>query len=346
MKATIFTLALAALVVFLPNQASAQMSEKTVHLSVLGGAIFPSSGMDMDNGAAFSLGLGYNFTKNFGLELMGTVAPNIDDDWDDWDEVSGDNDFMLGRLNALWHFDTGTNFVPYITAGVGGVKINSERGHDFDSFTYNAGIGFKYFFDETVALRLDANEVFYADKRGNDDERHFRHGRYNSPVIQAGLTFQFGAAPGCIDPDGDGVCDPFDKCPGTPAGYRVDADGCPITVTITLDVKFDFDKAVVKPQYRGEVERAATFLNQHPGSTAVVEGHTDSRGNDDYNQRLSERRAAAVRDYLVSQFGVSPSRVQSVGYGESQPIATNATDAGRAQNRRVVGVFTGTDVDE
>jgi OOP family OmpA-OmpF porin len=322
------------------------MAEKTVHLSILGGAIFPSGGADMDNGAAFSLGLGYNFTKNFGIEIMGTAAPNIDDNWDLPDEVSGDNDILLGRLNALWHFDTGTNFVPYITAGIGGAKVNRERGHDYSSFTYNAGVGFKYFFDETVALRVDANEVFYSDRADFDDRDGRRHSRYNSPVIQAGLTFQFGGAPGCIDPDGDGVCDPFDKCPGTPAGYRVDADGCPITVTITLDVKFDFDKAVVKPQYRSEVERAATFLNAHPGSTAVVEGHTDSRGPDDYNQRLSERRATAVRDYLVSQFGVAPGRVSAVGYGEARPIATNATDAGRAQNRRVVGVFTGTDVDQ
>ncbi|MDR1314303.1 MAG: OmpA family protein [Deltaproteobacteria bacterium] len=338
MKAIIVTLALAALVVCIPGQASAQMAERTIHLSVLGGAIFPSNSTGMDNGAAFSLGLGYNFTKNFGLEIMGTAAPNIDDDYDLPNEISGDNDVLLGRLNALWHFDTGTKFTPYITAGIGAIKVNVERGHDYDSFTYNAGLGFKYFFDETVALRVEATEVMYAKKHEGDS-------RYHSPIVQAGLTFQFGGGPGCIDPDGDGVCEPFDKCPGTPAGYRVDADGCPITVTITLDVKFDFDKAVVKPAYRSEVERAATFLNQHPGSTAVVEGHTDSRGTEAYNQNLSERRARAVRDYLVTQFGVSAGRVSAVGYGKSRPIATNATDAGRAENRRVVGVFTGTDVD-
>ncbi|MDR1041367.1 MAG: OmpA family protein [Deltaproteobacteria bacterium] len=338
MKATFFTLALAALVVCIPAQASAQVEEKTVHLSVLGGAIFPSS-MDIDNGAAFSLGLGYNFTKSFGLELMGTIAPSLDDNWDRPDEQSGDNDFVLGRLNALFHFDTGTKFVPYLTAGIGGAKISAERHDDYNSFTYNAGLGFKYFFDETVALRLEANEVFYHKQVEG-------MGNFHSPIVQAGLTFQLGAAPACIDSDGDGVCDPYDKCPGTPAGYRVDADGCPLTVSITLDVKFDFDKSVVKPEYRSEVERAATFLNQHPGSTAVVEGHTDSRGNDDYNQRLSERRATAVRDYLVTQFGIAPSRVTSVGYGETRPIATNETDAGRAQNRRVVGVFSGTDVDQ
>jgi OOP family OmpA-OmpF porin len=113
-----------------------------------------------------------------------------------------------------------------------------------------------------------------------------------------------------------------------------------------MDIKFDFDKADVKNQYLGEVEKVANFLNAHPGSTAVVEGHTDSRGNDEYNQKLSERRADAVRDTLITKFGVSDSKVTAVGYGESRPIATNDTAAGRAENRRVVGVFTGTDVDK
>jgi OOP family OmpA-OmpF porin len=343
MKALLFSLAAAALVVGISAPAPAQMAEKTGHLSIMGGAIFPQK-MDIDNGAAFALGFGYNFTRNFGLEIMGHWAPGLDDDWDEPTGVSGDNDFLLGRLNALWHFDLDSNFVPYLTGGIGGVSIDRdsrdalEDEDNYDSFTYNAGLGFKYFFDETVALRLEATQVFYNKKVEGMS-------RFSSPIVTAGLTFQFGAAQACVDPDGDGVCDPYDKCPGTPPGYRVDADGCPITVSITLDVKFDFDKAVVKPQYRSEVERAASFLAAHPGSTAVVEGHTDSRGSDEYNQRLSERRAAAVRDYLITQFGIDSSRVSAVGYGESRPIATNDTDAGRAQNRRVVGVFTGTDVD-
>ncbi|MDR1314302.1 MAG: OmpA family protein [Deltaproteobacteria bacterium] len=339
MRAIIVALALAALAFCIPGQASAQMDERTVHLSVLAGGIFPSGKMEIHNGAAYSLGIGYNFTKNFGLEIMGTVAPSLGDKWTAPNEyVEGDNDFLMGRLNVLWHFETGTNFTPYVNAGFGTARINVERGDDFDSLTYNAGLGFKYFFNETTALRFEANEIMYARK--NHGESY-----YHSPTVQAGVTFQFPVGPGCVDPDGDGVCEPFDKCPGTPPGYRVDADGCPITVSITLDVKFDFDKAVVKPAYRSEVERAATFLNQHPGSTAVVEGHTDGRGTVAYNQNLSERRARAVRDYLVTQFGVAPGRVDAVGYGKSRPIATNDTDAGRAENRRVVGVFTGTDVD-
>ena len=82
-------------------------------------------------------------------------------------------------------------------------------------------------------------------------------------------------------------------------------------------------------------QKLADFMKQYPQTTTVVEGHTDSKGSDAYNQKLSERRASAVRDVLVNQYGVEASRVNAAGYGESRPVADNATDAGRAVNRRV-----------
>lgn len=106
-------------------------------------------------------------------------------------------------------------------------------------------------------------------------------------------------------------------------------------VRVELDVKFDFDKSVVKEESYGDIKNLADFMKQYPQTTTVVEGHTDSIGTDAYNQGLSERRANAVRDVLVNQYGVGGERVNAVGYGESQPVADNATDAGRAINRRV-----------
>jgi outer membrane protein OmpA-like peptidoglycan-associated protein len=106
-------------------------------------------------------------------------------------------------------------------------------------------------------------------------------------------------------------------------------------VRVELDVKFDFDKAQVKEASYGDIKNLADFLTQYPQTTTVVEGHTDSVGTDAYNQRLSERRAAAVRSVLVDQYGVAGTRVNAVGYGESRPVADNATEAGRAINRRV-----------
>lgn len=106
-------------------------------------------------------------------------------------------------------------------------------------------------------------------------------------------------------------------------------------VRVELDVKFDFDKAQVKPESYGDIKNLADFLTQYPQTTTVVEGHTDAVGSDAYNQTLSERRANAVRDVLVNQYGVGADRVNAVGYGESRPVADNASAEGRAVNRRV-----------
>ncbi|AMR66511.1 OmpA family protein [Aquipseudomonas alcaligenes] len=106
-------------------------------------------------------------------------------------------------------------------------------------------------------------------------------------------------------------------------------------VRVELDVKFDFDKTAVKPESQGDIKALADFMSQYPSTTTVVEGHTDSVGTDAYNQGLSERRANAVRDVLVNQYGVGGDRVSSVGYGETRPVADNATSEGRAINRRV-----------
>ncbi len=106
-------------------------------------------------------------------------------------------------------------------------------------------------------------------------------------------------------------------------------------VRVELDVKFDFDKAQVKQESYGDIKALADFMKQYPQTSTVVEGHTDSVGSDAYNQGLSERRANAVREVLVNQYGVESGRVQAVGYGESRPVADNATADGRAINRRV-----------
>lgn len=106
-------------------------------------------------------------------------------------------------------------------------------------------------------------------------------------------------------------------------------------VRVELDVKFDFDRAVVKQDSMSDIQDLADFMKQYGQTSTVVEGHTDSVGTDAYNQRLSERRANAVRDVLVNQHGLDASRVDALGYGESRPVADNSTEEGRAINRRV-----------
>lgn len=140
---------------------------------------------------------------------------------------------------------------------------------------------------------------------------------------------------GCeLDSDGDGVVDSKDQCPNTRAGAVVDEVGCEVEVVIELQgVHFDFDKASLRDESFAILDAAVSTLSTHGKIAVEVAGHTDSKGSDAYNQGLSERRAAVVKDYLVSK-GISADRLTSKGYGESNPVADNATEEGRAKNRR------------
>ncbi len=141
------------------------------------------------------------------------------------------------------------------------------------------------------------------------------------------------------DDDRDGVVNTADRCPGTPAGNRVDSNGC--SLRAPLKVFFDTDSAVLKPESFAELDNMARFLTEVLAARGVVEGHTDNVGTNAYNQALSQRRADSVRKYLIDK-GIAADRLQAKGFGESQPDADNKTVDGRAQNRRVT--FQRTDV--
>ncbi|MGD9176202.1 MAG: OmpA family protein, partial [Desulfobacterales bacterium] len=136
------------------------------------------------------------------------------------------------------------------------------------------------------------------------------------------------AAP--LDSDGDGVYDDADQCPDTPKGATVDKRGCWVLIGVT----FDTSKWEIKPRYYPRLNSVVTILQNNSDLRLEIEGHTDNRGSADYNQRLSENRAKAVMDYLVAR-GIASNRLSARGYGFERPAASNATAAGRAQNRRV-----------
>ncbi len=137
--------------------------------------------------------------------------------------------------------------------------------------------------------------------------------------------------PSVKDSDGDGVIDAKDRCPDTPKGATVDKHGC----WAFHGVLFDTDSAVIKSKYHPMFTNAVKVLKLNPSLTIEIQGHTDSRGSEAYNQSLSERRAAAVKNELIAH-GINASRLTTVGFGESKPVASNNTEEGMAQNRRVV----------
>jgi OOP family OmpA-OmpF porin len=105
-------------------------------------------------------------------------------------------------------------------------------------------------------------------------------------------------------------------------------------IELRADSYFDFNKAKLKPEGEEQLEVVVRELKANPTIRVLIEGHTDSIGSHAYNQKLSERRAAAVRDYMVAQ-GIDTSRITTKGWGETKPVASNKTEEGRAQNRRV-----------
>ncbi|GAB3636114.1 hypothetical protein GCM10027422_17040 [Hymenobacter arcticus] len=188
------------------------------------------------------------------------------------------------------------------------------------------------------------------------------------PNTPAGVKVDASGCP--LDADGDKVPDYLDKCPDTPAGAQVDANGCPldrdgdgvpdymdrcpdragpasnkgcpeikaeqkkILTEATKYIQFDFDKATLKPTSYPKLQQMVQILNEYPDYSLSIAGHTDSKGADDYNLRLSYERAASARAYMLSK-GIPADRIESRGYGETKPIADNAKPAGQALNRRV-----------
>lgn len=108
---------------------------------------------------------------------------------------------------------------------------------------------------------------------------------------------------------------------------------------LVLKVNFDVNKSVIKKQYYEELKQVGEGLNAHKELKGVIEGYTSNTGSAAYNMKLSQRRANAVRDYIIKNFKVAPNRLSAKGYGEAKPIADNATVEGRAQNRRIEAVF-------
>lgn len=260
----------------------------------------------------------------------------------DVEGAPGDAELKRIRLGANYYLAQRGLWQPYISAGLGYYRLKPSlpsQGPDEGSVDF--GVGVKRFLGDNFFLRGDAN-VIRIQNINNWDQ-----------TVSLGLGYAFGpkrsapvqqvAAPVVAadpDSDGDGVPDSRDRCPNTPRNLAVDSDGCPIMdssmLSQELTVTFDFDQAVIKPEFYAEVAEFAEFMTTYSNTDVVIEGYTDSVGTEAYNQNLSERRTQAVMNRLISQHGIAASRLSAVGYGEARPVADNATADGRARNRRIM----------
>jgi len=243
-----------------------------------------------------------------------------------------------------------------LRADIGARRGLSDNDQFPDAVDYVAGLGIQYSWGGTVT-RLPVD----TDGDGVTDDLD------KCPGTPAGTPVDSSGCPLPQDDDGDGVINENDKCPGTPPGKKVDAVGCeidgdddgdgilnsvdqcpdspkgtrvnnvgcPFDRTLLLQgVKFETNKDTLLPESLPILENAIATLKRYPEVNIEVQGHTDSRGSDAYNMDLSARRAATVLKYLKD--GGVTNQLTSRGYGESDPIASNDTDEGRQQNRRVI----------
>lgn len=148
-----------------------------------------------------------------------------------------------------------------------------------------------------------------------------------SPFVEPGDTFHYIR-----------LTDLKTDCGGAWPGADIDAVGAigsALRISLKSSVLFDFDKSTLKPEAKKELHDAALKIKEYSNARIVIEGHTDNFGTEEYNRELSMKRAAAVKDYFISQEGMERFEIGSYGFGESRPIASNDTGEGRAENRRV-----------
>ncbi|WP_442683617.1 OmpA family protein [Stenotrophomonas sp. JC08] len=338
--------------------ASAQDFDDRWYLTGAAGFNFQDNDRGTNDAPFATLGLGKFISPNWSLDgELNYQNPNFDANQDkNWSQYGV-------SLDLRRHFlQEGRGWNPYLLAGLGYQKAEEEyltqAGQLLDrkdgNLAAKVGVGLQTTFEKRVAVRA---ELAYRADFDDQSVAAPKEDWFGDVLASVGVVIPLGpapvaavappppapAAPSCadLDDDGDGVNNCDDKCPTSQPGQTIGPDGCPVPVSIDLKgVNFDFDKATLRPDAVAILAEAAEILKRYPDLRVEVAGHTDSKGTDAYNQKLSERRATAVYDYLTNQ-GVAASRMTGpIGYGESRPIAPNTNEdgsdnpEGRAKNRR------------
>ncbi len=300
-----------------------------------------------EDGVYYGLGLGYQISKNFAIELnyarLGTEITNSLLDNDQIPRVTGQNlDLDMFRVDGIFNLDFASGWAPYLAVGYARFEQDPQFGDDDDMI--NAGLGIRRALTPAISLRADARAFYNFDNEEVDYAANLGvfyvfGAKAPAPVIEPPI--ETAAVDTCsLDDDGDGVNNCDDKCSDTPAGSEVETTGCRILEVpkeIELKVLFDTNEAIVKSEFYEEIKQVADFMAKYPSTSTEIQGHTDSRGKSSYNQELSQRRADAVLDVLVNEYQIDPSRIRAVGYGENQLLVSpEVTDEDYQMNRRVI----------
>jgi OOP family OmpA-OmpF porin len=363
MKKTLSAAIFAAMAMPVLAQASDDVDTRW-YLAPYGSFVLADEDRNSSDGWGGGLAVGKMLNEHFNVELKGFYN-NFGGNNSGLLANSGDTDLAGGTLDLQYYFFRDT-FSPYAVVGAGGANSNTGNGNHV-GFIGEAGLGFTYEICEGFFLRSDVryrynnnfgssdnnNNLLFANNSSSDD--------FHDMTVNVGFVIPLGEkaekpqpkielpvvaptptpVPDCStrDDDHDGVNNCLDQCPGTIAGAKVDAHGCPISLEIK-GVQFKYDSAELTPNAKVILDGVAKSLIAYPLKNDLeVQGHTSSEGTDAYNLRLSQKRSQSVANYLKLK-GVN-NKLTAHGYGESRPITENATEEGRSRNRRVELIWLG-----
>ena len=291
------------------------------------------SDLDADNGAGAFLSIGKELSPSW--DLQGRLGYNRADEDTGIAGASGKYKSTQLGLDALYMFSR-SNFRPFLLGGLGATRNNLDYkipGFDVDgkktSWMASLGLGAQYLFGDTFGLQADLRHQF---SRGDAEIRNLAtgvksgdSGSVGNTLFNLGGVFRFGApAPVVAEaaPEPAPIAaapEPMPE-PAAPAPEPAKCEPTMETITVGAEKLFGFDKANLKAEGKAALDEAAAKIKANPEIKAViVTGHTDRIGSDAYNQKLSERRANQVKDYLAGQ-GVDSSMIEAVGKGEAEPV--------------------------
>ena len=321
----------------------------------VGYKIFDDDDSELENEIEAGLKLGYFITEHWAAELSAGYTDA------EYENKNGSEDVFTPGLHAVYHFRPSIDkaLLPFLQAGV------EARVADETDTGLAVGGGLKYLFTKNFAGDVSYKNIYFGG--GEHDQliafsvAYFFGVKEKAPAKAAEPapapapvaaapaeepapapaaveekskeTMAVAAAP--VDSDGDGVYVDQDLCPGTPKGYAVNEIGC--FKSMKLLVNFATNSDVIDADGMAKIQEFADFMKATPVLMVEIQGHTDSKGSDVYNQKLSEKKAKAVAAALV-KLGVESERITSKGYGETKPVASNETVEGRAENRRIEAV--------
>ncbi len=322
------------------GKSSAAIDDERIINGLLSNGFTAAAIEDDDHDNGWKLFAGYKVNKNFAVEggyfdlgeygfaaktvPVGTLNGNI--------RLKGLNIDAVGilplteKLSAFGRMGLNGAKTTASFDGVGLVNVLDPKRSKHD-VNYKIGVGLEYAVTQALGVRAEAERYQINDAVGNKGD---------VDLISLGLVYHFGKAEPVVvveQATPERVVEPAPVLVVVPAPVGTE-EYCSI-----LDMEFEIDKDDIQREEKEKINTLGTFLTKYPNTTAVIEGHSDNVGDNEYNMRLSLRRAESVVNYLVDTIHVAPTRLSAVGYGDSRPVADNQTEDGKRMNRRIDAVI-------